>query len=120
MISKIELKEMKFYAFHGVSPQETKVGNNFVVNLTLTANLYRAVETDNLLYTINYAEAYEIVKREMSLPSQLLEHIAGRILAALKETFPQLQEVTISVSKLTPPFGGDVHSATVVLEETWQ
>lgn len=119
MISKIELKEMKFHAFHGVSPQETKVGNTFVVNLTLTADLIRAIETDSLQYTINYAEVYKIVKLQMSTPSQLLEHISGRILTALKEAFPQLKEISIKVSKLTPPFGGDVHSASVILEESW-
>ena len=73
---------MKFYAYHGVALQETRVGNTFVVNLVLTAPLEKAVADDTLEDTINYAVVYEVVKREMAIPSKLIEHAAGRILAA--------------------------------------
>lgn len=119
MVSKIELKTMAFYAFHGVSEQERTVGNNFVVNLLLTAPLIKAVETDKLNDTINYASVYEIVKAEMAVPSKLLEHAAGRILQALKRRFPEIREIEVRLSKLNPPFGGDVESASVILLETY-
>lgn len=119
MISSIEIAEMKFYAHHGVMPQETRVGNNFVVSLVLTAPLSRAVESDALEDTINYAAAYEVVKKEMGIPSRLIEHVAGRILCSLKVRFPQLTETEIKLSKLNPPFGGDVRSASVILREVY-
>ena len=43
----------------------------------------------------------------------------GRILYALKERFPQLAAVELKLSKLNPPFGGDVHSASIILGETF-
>ena len=52
----------------------------------------------------------------MAVPSQLLEHVAGRILTSIKNHFPQIEEVEIKVSKMNPPFGGDVHSASVLLK----
>lgn len=113
----IELEAMRFYAYHGVVPQERKVGNDYLVSLRLTAPLGKAVESDDLEDTINYATVYEVVKGEMETPSQLLEHVAGRILIALKDRFPQLEEVNLKVSKLNPPFGGDIYSASVVLNE---
>lgn len=119
MTVQIELEAMKFYAWHGVSPQETRVGNNFVVNLLLTAPLEKATESDDLDDTINYAEVYEIVRKEMAIPSKLLEHAAGRILKALKGEFPQLLAAELKLSKLNPPFGGDVYSASVILRETY-
>lgn len=119
MTSKIELKTMRFYAYHGVSPQETLVGNSFIVDLIISAPIVQATLTDNLSDTINYAEIYELVKQEMSIPSKLLEHVAGRILKALKTQFPQINAIDIKVSKLNPPFGADMHSASVVLQETW-
>ena len=79
MTTRIELKEMRIYAYHGVMPQETKVGNNFVVNLILTAPLEQAVRSDELDDTINYAAVYEEVKEQMDIPSKLIEHAAGRI-----------------------------------------
>ena len=119
MTSQIELKDMKFYAYHGVSPQETMVGNTFVVNLILMASLEKAVISDNLCDTINYAEIFAVVKQEMDIPSKLLEHAAGRIMNALKVKFPQLSEIEIKLSKLNPPFGGDLHSASIILKETF-
>lgn len=119
MTVQIELESMKFYARHGVSPQETRVGNMFVVYLLLTAPLGDAVESDRLEDTINYASVYEVVKKEMAVPSKLIEHAAGRILKALKETFPRLLAIELKLSKLNPPFGGDVYSASVILKETY-
>ncbi|RHJ84325.1 dihydroneopterin aldolase [Parabacteroides sp. AM08-6] len=117
MITKIQLETMKFYAYHGVMPQEKQVGNNFVVDLVLTAPLEKALMSDELEDTINYAAVYAVVKREMDIPSKLLEHAAGRILYALKEQFPSLTEIELKLSKLNPPFGGDVYSASILLKE---
>lgn len=119
MTIRIELEAMKFYAYHGVMPQEKKVGNNFVVNLVLTAPLEQAVRSDELDDTINYAAVYDVVKKQMEIPSKLIEHAAGRILHALKEHFPQLTAVELKLAKLNPPFGGDVYSAAVILSETY-
>ena len=115
MTTKITLQAMKFYAYHGVLEQERRVGNTFVVDLTLTAPLEKAVQSDQLEDTINYAEVYELTKQEMNIPSQLLEHVAGRICRALRHHFPQIEQIEIRISKLNPPFGGDVHSASVLL-----
>ena len=90
MTTKIELRRMTFYAYHGVAPQETRVGNTFIVDLILTAPLENAVWSDDLSDTINYATVYETVKAEMTITSRLHEHAAGRILKALKERFPQI------------------------------
>lgn len=69
--------------------------------------------------SINYAAVYAVVKEQMDIPSKLIEHVAGRILYALKERFPQLAAVELKLSKLNPPFGGDVHSASIILGETF-
>ena len=69
----IHLKGLKFFAFHGVLPQENKVGAEYTLNLRLKTDFSRASQTDDLNYTINYAEVFEAVKEEMKIPSQLLE-----------------------------------------------
>ncbi|MDR0431415.1 MAG: dihydroneopterin aldolase [Tannerellaceae bacterium] len=119
MISKIELNGLKFYAYHGVLPQERIVGNNFIINIILTAPLEKAIQSDDLGHTINYAVVYNLIKKEMAIPSNLLEHVAGRIIDSLKEAFPGLMEIELSLSKLNPPVGGDIRSASVILKETY-
>lgn len=110
---------MKFYAFHGVQPQEKRVGQHFTASLSLAAPLEKALASDDLADTIDYAAVYEIVKKEIDQPSCLLEHVAGRILGALKQNFPQLTEIELSLSKLNPPVAGEMHSAAVILKETY-
>ncbi len=119
MITQIELEEMHFYAYHGVAPQERSVGNRFVVTLRLTAPLEAATRSDDLADTINYATVYETVRAEIDLPSRLLEHVAGRIVRSLKTRFPQLTAIEVKLSKLNPPFGGDLRAASVVLQENF-
>lgn len=117
MTAKIELKSMKFYAYHGVDPQETLVGNLFIVDLILTVDIIDAIGSDCLDDTVNYAEVYEVVKAEMDVPSKLIEHVAGRIVKALKSRFSRIEHVQIKLAKLNPPFGGDIQSAAILLDD---
>ena len=73
------LKDVRFHAFHGVMPQETKVGADFLVNLRIGYPLEKAMESDEVGDTLNYAEVYDLMKQEMKQPSKLLENVAGRI-----------------------------------------
>ena len=115
----IKLNAMKFYAYHGISLQETTVGNYFMVNISYICPSEKACVSDDLNDTISYAAIYNIVKTEMEHPSKLLEHITKRISTALKSAFPQLMFLIVSVSKMNPPLGGEVQSASVTIEETW-
>ena len=104
--STIELRGLDFHAHHGVLPEERLQGNTFTVDLTMEADISHAIATDELSGTINYAEAYEVIKREMEIPSLLLEHVCGRICTALLNRFPTLQQATIRVTKHNPPIAG--------------
>ena len=116
--SKIYLDDMRFYAYHGVMEQERVVGGEYSVSLTVEADLTEAVRTDDVADTINYAAVYEIVKREMTVPSKLLEHVAGRIGQRAMETFERITTLTIKVTKLNPPMGADCKGASVELKLT--
>jgi dihydroneopterin aldolase len=111
---------MKFYAFHGVLPQERYVGNHFSVDVSIAVPLENALRTDDLNDTINYTTVYSLIKKEMDIPSCLIEHVAGRILCSLKKHFPGITETELSLSKLNPPIAGaDVHSAAIFLKESY-
>jgi len=117
MKAMIELKSMKFYAYHGVSKQETKVGNTFVVDVSYSYPMDKACQSDDIQDTVNYADVYKVVKSEMKRPSKLIEHLTARISAKLKSEFPQLTYLKISVSKLNPPLEGEVYCASVTIEK---
>ncbi len=113
--SYIVLKELRFHAFHGVMPQENKLGADFLVTLRLGYDISKAMQTDEVGDTLNYAEVYAVAKQEMEQPSALLEHVAGRIGKSLFERFPGISNIDLSLTKLNPPMGADCEGAGVEL-----
>ncbi len=115
MESYIKLKEMQFYAYHGVMEQERLIGNYFTVDLILKADISKAASSDHLEDTLNYASVFQLVKEEMHISSNLLEHVAGRIISRLKKEFPAIEKIKLSIAKQRPPVGGDVKEAVITL-----
>ena len=109
----ISLTGLRFYAYHGVEPQEAIVGAWYSVSLQMETDITKAIGSDLISHTINYAEAAAIVKQQMEIRSRLLEHAAGRIANALFETYNSLKQITVSLSKENPPIGIPCSSATV-------
>lgn len=116
MKGTIELTGMHFHAFHGVLPREREEGGEFVVDFSCAYDIGKATVSDNLADTLDYAAVYDIVAREMEQPSNLLEHVAGRIAASIKETFPDLTDFKVKVTKLNPPVSGPAGSSSVSIE----
>lgn len=112
---KIELNGLEFFAYHGVYEEERRAGNNFIVNLAIIGDFEKAVESDKLEDTLNYELLYEIIADEMHKPSNLLEHVAGRIRNTILEEFSQVKSIEISIEKLTPPIKGKCQSTKVTL-----
>lgn len=111
----IELEGMEFKAYHGCLEQEKVRGNVFTVDFRGELDLSAAAESDNLADTLNYGEIYDIVADEMSIPSELLENVAGRIMKAIEAKFPELVSFSIRVSKKRPPVEGVAQWSRVTL-----
>ena len=111
--SYISLRNVRFYAFHGVMPQERRVGADFLVNLRVGYPLEKAMQSDEVGDTLNYAALYEVVKTEMMQPSHLLEHVAGRIVSAIEKQFPLVTSIDLELTKQNPPIGADCDGAGV-------
>ena len=109
----IEIEGMEFYAYHGHYAEEQIVGNKFLLDLSIIADCEKASESDDIEDAINYQTAYKIVKKEMQIKSNLLENIAGRIIKSLRKEFPNIEKVTIKVSKINPPMGGKINKVSV-------
>lgn len=108
---------MEFFAYHGVFGEERKVGCKYLVTITLNTDLSKAGESDNLADTINYENIYAIIKKEMETNSNLIEHVAKRIITSVKRIFPQILTVNLKIAKLNPPIGGQIESAIITWNE---
>lgn len=106
MSSYIFLDWIRFFAHHGVGRQETLVGNEFVVSLRLKVDIGHAMQTDDVTDTVSYAEVYEAVKKEMEIPSKLLEHVGGRIVKRLFGDFPPIEDIELKLSNASRQWSG--------------
>lgn len=116
MKSSIEINRLQIYAFHGVMPQETRVGNLFEVTVKLDYDFAAASATDNINLALNYAMAVETIQQVMATPRKLIETVATDIKAALIEQWPGITSGIVRVAKLHPPFTPRVESVAVSIE----
>lgn len=135
----VELRDVRVFARHGVMDQERRVGNDFSVSVSLrfdATGFIKASQTPQekiqapqrasgsaedeaglLGHTVNYAEVAEIVRREMAVPSALLESVALRIASALGASLRvPLLGGRVEIVKLTPPLGLKCAGAAVIYD----
>ncbi len=112
----ILLEDMEFYAYHGCFKEEQVIGNRFVVQFEINADTEGGELNDDLSKTLNYQEVYQIVDEQMQIKSNLLEHVARRIIDIVVKQFRSINYAKIKISKKNPPLGGKVEAVSVVLE----
>ena len=113
----ILIEGIKLYAYHGCMKEEAAVGGHYIVDISIKADLKKASSSDRLNDTIDYVSVFEVVKKEMAVPSKLIEHVAKRILDRLKKKFPKTGSIAVKVTKLNPPINGEVEKVSVILSE---
>ncbi|WP_163655622.1 dihydroneopterin aldolase [Listeria sp. PSOL-1] len=113
-MDKIYMNELSFYGYHGVLPEENRLGQSFIISLVLGLSTKKAGKTDSVKDTVSYAEVYQTVqyiteKRQFKLIEALAESIAAEVLNEYK----LLDEITVKVIKPNPPIPGHYHSVAV-------
>ena len=114
----IELKKIICHAYHGVRDYERIVGNTYRIDLKIFLDLNKAIESDNLEDTIDYSDIFNLVKEEMAIPSNLIEHVAGRIVRKIKQRYVNISKIKIRLAKINPPVEGDIQEAAVIITES--
>lgn len=117
VLQHINLKDLRFFSYHGVYPEEQILGNEYFVTILTTFEIedYDSLELKN---TVNYEEVYAIVKHHMDFPQQLLEPVAFHIMESIRNVYPFLKEIQVNIRKNNPPFGGDIAKAEVNIHWT--
>jgi dihydroneopterin aldolase len=100
----IELKEVKFFGYHGVYLEEKKTGGEFEINLSVSFSPSKKIQS--VAETINYENLFELLKEEMKQPRELLETLTMEICERLQGKFPSINNITIEIVKLNPPIEG--------------
>ena len=113
----IKLKNIRTFSYHGCLEEESKIGSEYSVDLEIKTDLRKSSLSDKLEDTVDYVLLNQIVKDEMAIRSNLLEHVAHRIVTRIFSEIPEVSRIMVSVSKINPPIGGDVEAVTIQMEE---
>jgi len=100
----IILKGLAFYGYHGVTPEEGKVGCRFSLDIICGLDLRAAAASDDVEQTISYEIIFNIVRDAFSEHRfKLLEALAQHIVDALFEANSEINWVQIRVAKPEAP-----------------
>ena len=111
----ILLEDIKVFAYHGLFDVERKVGQWYLVNISLEYDFNLAITSDEINATLDYTKINEIVLQEMAISSKLVEHVIGRISAKIRKLYPDIQKGKLSIQKLNPPVKGTVKCVKIEL-----
>ena len=105
-MDKIRINNMKFFANHGVAPEEKSVGQNFEVDIEVSTSLKAAATSDDLSASIDYSVLLTIAKEEIlghkyDLIETVAEKISYRVLA-----LNGARATTIRIRKPNAPIEG--------------
>ena len=82
----------------------------------MSPSLLRLEQGDDLRDTVDYGRVTALVLREMAVRSRLIEHVARRILEALKAEWDPAYHWRVRLVKERPPINGDVDEAVYTIE----
>lgn len=104
----IHLRDMQFFGYHGVLPEETKLGQRFRASASLAVNIQKAGQTDHLDDTVSYVGVYEICKEVVEgRPFKLIEAVAETIASTILKTYEgQVLGCRVEIIKPDPPIPG--------------
>lgn len=110
---KIMLQGLRFYGYHGVTPDERSMGQWFEIDVEIWGDLSKAAESDCLDDTLNYQEVYQEIKQLVEgEPVNLLEHLAHKIICSIM-ALPLPDRVLVRVKKPHAPLKGPLGYAGV-------
>ncbi len=113
----IYLKDMIFFGYHGVYPEERKLGQRFVVNITLVTDHDCDNHIVHLDDTVDYTKVYDEVKYIMEREQfMLLENCCNRILNQLLDKFMLLREVCVKIEKPGVPINGSLSAVAIEMK----
>lgn len=100
VVDEVFLEGLRFYAYHGVNPEERTRGQRFTVDVRMRCDLRAAGESDDLSRTVNYSA---VAKRVRAIvegePRDLIEAVAEQVAADVLAAFPPVAEVRVTVRK---------------------
>ena len=119
-MDRLKLTGIEVFAHHGVLPEERQIGQRFLIDLDIEADLQAAGESDSLAETIDYGSVAErvhelVVGEKWNLIERIAEETAKLVLS-----IPQVSAVAVTVHKPNAPIAVDFADVSVTIDRRRQ
>lgn len=119
-MDKIQVKGLKVFAHHGVYPEESAQGQDFLVNVTLYTDTRPAGKSDDLEQSVDYGELCLFIDRYMKKHTyKLLESVTENLAREILLRYREAVSIEISVSKPHAPIPLPFEDVSVSIERSW-
>lgn len=119
-MDQIKIKDLEIFANHGVFPEETKLGQKFLVSCTMFVDTRKAGTTDDLDASVHYGLVSHLIKKEMEEHTfKLIEAVAEHLAEAVLLYDDKIQKVEIEVKKPWAPVGLPMDTVAVSITRSW-
>ena len=114
MTDRVLVHRIAIFAYHGVHPEEERLGQRFYVSLDCALDLSAAGRGDDWESTVCYAQLTEIVtKAATGKRFHIIEALAETIAAEILQRFARVEEVAVRVEKPGAPVPAIIDGVTV-------
>ena len=115
----LRIVNLQLHAYHGAVSEERILGGKYAIDLELWYDGTRALQTDALQDAVNYEAVVALLSRSLNHHKfYLVEKVAAYLLDQVFHHFPQIEQATIRVRKLSPPIKHLLDHVEVELHRT--
>lgn len=105
------MNEMVFYAYHGVMPEENRLGQKFIIDVELEVDLEMSGRTDEVNETVSYADVFLTIEKTVTQNQfKLIEKLAYEIANQILSNYIKVEAITVKVLKPEAPVAGNFSS----------
>jgi 7,8-dihydroneopterin aldolase/epimerase/oxygenase len=117
MNDRIFVSGLALHAYHGVMRHEAKVGQTFLLDVSLDADLAGASCSDSLRDTVSYDSVVRVVSETFCARRyRLVEAAAGAVAEAVLRNWPPIRAIRVTVHKPHAPIAATVMDVGVTIE----
>lgn len=118
MKGMIDIAGLVVFAKHGVAEEEARLGQRFVLDISLEVELNEAIKHDRLDATVDYGEVVAVAESAFrSKRFYLIEAAAMHVASTLLAHFPKAKLVRIKVRKPSAPVPAAIDHVAVTVEK---
>ncbi len=119
-MDKIYINNLEFIGFHGVFPEEKKLGQKFLVSLELIVDTREAGKTGDLTKSVHYGLVAQDVERVFLEKSiDLIETCAENIAEMVLKKYELVKEIKVTVKKPWAPLQMHFENVAVEISRKW-